>query len=103
MDRREFFKQTALAGTGSFLLGGARLPPGRSAQSPNEKVRFACIGVGGKGDSDTNDAGTHGEIVALCDIDSERPRQDGRRSTPRRRSTSTTARCSRSWATRSTP
>ncbi len=33
-------------------------------------MRFACIGVGGKGDSDTNDAGAHGEIVALCDIDS---------------------------------
>ena len=27
-------------------------------------MRFACIGVGGKGDSDTNDAGKHGEIVA---------------------------------------
>ena len=36
-----------------------------------KRVRFACIGVGGKGDSDTNDAGRHGEIVALCDIDSE--------------------------------
>jgi predicted dehydrogenase len=35
------------------------------------KVRFACIGVGGKGDSDTNDAGSHGEIVALCDINNE--------------------------------
>ena len=37
--------------------------------SPNERVRFACIGVAGKGDSDTRDAGRHGEIVALCDID----------------------------------
>ena len=71
MDRRDFLKQTAVAGTGPFLLGGA---PGyaRSLRpSPNEQVRFACIGVGGKGDSDTNDAGQHGEIVALCDIDDD--------------------------------
>jgi predicted dehydrogenase len=71
MDRREFFKQSALAGTGAFLTGGA---PGFARSfnpPPNEKVRFACIGVGGKGDSDTNDAGAHGEIVALCDIDSD--------------------------------
>ena len=69
MDRRDFIKQTAAAGTGSFLLGGA---PGyaRSLRpSPNEKVRFACIGVGGKGDSDTRDAARFGEIVGLCDVD----------------------------------
>ncbi len=71
MDRREFFQQSAMAGAGSYLLGGARafarsLAP---SPSPNEKVRFACIGVGGKGDSDTHDAGKHGEIVALCDTD----------------------------------
>ena len=51
--------------------------------SPNEKVRFACIGVGGKGESDTNDAGKHGQIVALCDVDETNPRQDGRQ-VPRR-------------------
>ena len=71
MDRREFFKHTAAAGAGTFLLGGAPPSARPLRQSPNEKVRFACIGVGGKGDSDTNDAGKHGEIVALCDIDSE--------------------------------
>ena len=64
--RRDFFLQAAMAGAaGSALLSAG---PAR-AQSPNEKVRFACIGVGGKGTSDTNDAGKHGEIVALCDID----------------------------------
>ena len=45
--------------------------PAFAGASANEKVRFACIGVGGKGESDTNDAGAHGEIVALCDIDSK--------------------------------
>jgi predicted dehydrogenase len=71
MDRRHFLKQTAAAGTGTFLAGGA---PGyaRSLRpSPNERVRFACIGVGGKGQSDTMDAAGHGEIVGLCDVDEE--------------------------------
>jgi predicted dehydrogenase len=70
MDRRDFFKHTALAGTGSFLLRGAPAVARSLQPAPNEKVRFACIGVGGKGESDTEDAGHHGEIVALCDIDS---------------------------------
>ncbi len=79
MDRRDFFKHTAMAGTGSLLLGAtsgsaeaaaaAAAPPTFSKEK--QKVRFACIGVGGKGDSDTNDAGSHGEIVALCDIDTK--------------------------------
>jgi predicted dehydrogenase len=73
MDRREFFKKSAMAGTTTFFMGGAsaigqpRNPPPKAKE---QKVRFACIGVGGKGDSDTNDAGERGEIVALCDIDS---------------------------------
>jgi predicted dehydrogenase len=72
MDRREFFKHTAAAGAGSFLLaGGAQARAGSLRESPNEKIRFACIGVGGKGDSDTHDAGAHGDVVALCDIDSD--------------------------------
>jgi predicted dehydrogenase len=66
--RRDFLRQTALAGVaGSMLRGG---PAAFAAQdTPGQKVRFACIGVGGKGDSDTNDAGKFGEIVALCDCD----------------------------------
>ena len=68
MDRREFFRRSALASTGSMLLSGGSA--GARPAAADEKVRFACIGVGGKGDSDTNDAGAHGEIVALCDIDS---------------------------------
>jgi len=34
-----------------------------------EKVNFACIGVGGKGSSDSDSAGRHGNVVALCDVD----------------------------------
>jgi predicted dehydrogenase len=41
-------------------------------QTPNEKINFACIGVGGKGSSDTMDASRYGNIVALCDVDEKR-------------------------------
>ena len=69
-NRRDFLKQAALTGAVSPLLRTATAQTARS--SPNEKVRFACIGVGGKGESDTRDAGRHGEIVALCDVDDDR-------------------------------
>ncbi|WP_165231515.1 Gfo/Idh/MocA family protein [Aquisphaera insulae] len=71
MKRRDFLTRAALAGAAGPFVGGTLPSVAAAAQgrSPNEKVRFACIGVGGKGDSDTNDAGAHGEIVALCDID----------------------------------
>lgn len=36
----------------------------------NERVNVACIGVGGKGDSDSSDAAhCGGNIVAICDVD----------------------------------
>jgi predicted dehydrogenase len=66
--RRDFLRQTALAGVAGSMIQAAPLAFG-SQNPPDKKVRFACIGVGGKGESDTNDAGKHGEIVALCDID----------------------------------
>jgi predicted dehydrogenase len=65
--RREFLQTSALAGVGFWVAGG--VSAAAKAPSPNEKLNIACIGVGGKGDSDTKQAGNHGNIVALCDID----------------------------------
>ena len=48
-------------------------------KSPNEKIRFACIGVGGKGSSDSADAGRHGDVVAICDVDSTNQNKAGNR------------------------
>jgi predicted dehydrogenase len=70
-NRRYFLGQAAMAGVAGSVLGGRGSAFGRQ-DPPSEKVRFACIGVGGKGESDTNDAGKHGQIVALCDIDETR-------------------------------
>jgi predicted dehydrogenase len=69
MNRRRFLKAVAAAaGTGYFYTASA-LSAGRAADGPNDKLRFAGIGVGGKGDGDISQAGKLGEVVALCDID----------------------------------
>ena len=39
------------------------------SQSPNEKLNVACIGVGGKGGSDSDNAAQFGNVVAICDVD----------------------------------
>lgn len=64
--RRHFLKQTGL-GAGGLLLGAPAIVRG---QNLNSRINVACIGVGGKGDSDVNDAAKcGGNIVALCDVD----------------------------------
>jgi predicted dehydrogenase len=65
-DRRRFLKSTALTGVGVFVAGKAAA---EDSKSPNERIRFACIGVGGKGGSDSRDAADNGDIVAICDVD----------------------------------
>ena len=62
--RRDFVKQSALAGLGFWAAGGVSL-----AQTDKDKVNIACIGVGGKGSSDTDHAARAGNLVAICDID----------------------------------
>ena len=64
--RRDFLRDTTLVGFGFWVAGGLALAESRSA---NERLNIACVGVGGKGSSDTDQAGKHGYIVALCDID----------------------------------
>jgi len=47
-------------------------------QNLNSKIQVACIGVGGKGNSDTrNAARCGGQIVGLCDVDRGRLSQMG--------------------------
>ncbi len=46
--------------------------PAQESKSPNERLRMACIGVGGKGASDSDDAARFGDVVAICDIDEQR-------------------------------
>ena len=64
--RRTFLQTTAAAGVGFWVAGGLQA---QESKSTNERIRFACIGVGGKGSSDSADAGNHGDVVAICDVD----------------------------------
>lgn len=72
INRRRFLKSTAVigastVGAGYFATSGSTA---RASVSANEEVRFACIGINGKGDSDSDDANRSGKVVAICDVDS---------------------------------
>ncbi len=64
--RRRFLQATAVAGIGYWVAGGVRA---EESKSPNEKIRFAAVGVGGMGHNDSANAGLAGEMVAICDVD----------------------------------
>lgn len=63
--RRDFLKTSAVIGAGYWIADA----PLKASTSANEKIRFACIGVGGKGTSDSNDCAKHGDVVGICDVD----------------------------------
>ena len=67
--RRDFIKSSSLL-TGGVILGA---PYFARTQNANSKINVACIGVDGKGGSDSEQAfNLGGNIVALCDVDSGR-------------------------------
>jgi hypothetical protein len=63
---RKFIRSATLAaGPAAFSFPYVGKVPG-----VNDRINPACIGCGGKGDSDTSDAATRGaNIIALCDVD----------------------------------
>ncbi|MGQ9574724.1 MAG: Gfo/Idh/MocA family protein [Thermoguttaceae bacterium] len=74
--RRQFLQGTTAAGIGFWVAGG-RSPA--QSNSPNERIRFAAIGTGGKGESDSADAAARGQMVAVCDTDEDRLNAAGAR------------------------
>ena len=93
--RRQFLRRTTLA------VGAATLafPYVGRVLGANEHINVACIGVGGKGDSDSSDAaGCGGNIVAICDVDksnlARKAKQFAEKFPQLQSSTRTTARCS---------
>ncbi|MDG2206467.1 MAG: Gfo/Idh/MocA family oxidoreductase, partial [Pirellulales bacterium] len=69
INRRSFVQKTSVAAAGYWVAGGVSAAESKSA---NEKVQFACIGIGGKGSSDSADAGKNGDVVGICDTDAKR-------------------------------
>jgi predicted dehydrogenase len=76
LTRRHFLSRTTLAlGAASFAF-----PYVGRVLGANDRINVACIGVGGKGDSDSNDAAAcGGTIVALCDVDKNTLEKKGKK------------------------
>ena len=66
-NRRKFLQASAAASLSYWVAGGIKAAESRS---PNERIQLGCIGVGGKGKSDVQNASKFGKIYALCDVDS---------------------------------
>src|ERR1041384_6082601 len=63
--RRHFLHTTALTGAAALTF-----PYVGRVLGANDRINIACIGAGGKGDSDSRDAAAcGGNIIALCDVD----------------------------------
>lgn len=66
LNRRQFLGRTALAAGAATLA----FPYVGRVLGANDRINVACIGVNGKGDSDSSDAAAcGGHMVALCDVD----------------------------------
>ena len=75
-NRRHFLGQSAALGT-ALWVGGQR--PLRANTSALQSLSAACIGVGGKGSSDSSHIAEQGvSIVGICDVDSGTLTKKGR-------------------------
>lgn len=74
--RRTFMGQSAAIGAGVWLGTSA---VAKSQESALQKLSAACIGVGGKGSSDTSHIAEQGvAIVGMCDVDKDTLTKKGR-------------------------
>jgi len=64
--RRQFLRAASLGGAGYFAAAGSRTA---WSQAAIERPTVACIGVGGKGGSDADNAALFGDVIAICDVD----------------------------------
>lgn len=70
ISRRDLIKASAIVAAGA-VAGVPALATKRQRPSPNDRIRFAAVGIGGRGAANVDSAAAHGDIVALCDIDAQ--------------------------------
>ncbi|MBC7819404.1 MAG: twin-arginine translocation signal domain-containing protein, partial [Planctomycetaceae bacterium] len=72
--RRDFLQTTTLAAASAALpyWFAQQRTMANDAKSPNERPKVGCIGNGGMGSGDASAIHKYGDIVALCDVDSQR-------------------------------
>lgn len=76
--RRSFLGHSAALGA-AVWVGGPRTARAATQDSALNSLSAACIGVGGKGSSDTSHIAEQGvNIVGLCDVDGETLKKKGR-------------------------
>ena len=68
--RRRFIRQAS--GAAGVLVPYHFITTAKSQQSNNDRPHVGAIGIGGRGKSITKDASNFGDIVAVCDVDSQR-------------------------------
>ena len=68
--RRSFLKTAAIVGS-AVGSTGFFVAEGNAQDSSSEKLNVACIGIGGKGGGDSDNAAAFGNIVAICDVDTK--------------------------------
>ena len=83
-NRRDFLKVTALAGTGILAAPYGFWPVELAAAEtrrlgPNDKLNVAFVGAGGRGASNLGAIGRTENVVAFCDVDSQRAAASFRR------------------------
>jgi predicted dehydrogenase len=67
ISRRQFLNRSAVA-TAGLMIVPRHVLGGRGQTAPSDKLNIGCVGVGGKGTSDTWSVSTE-NIIALCDVD----------------------------------
>lgn len=79
LHRRRFIQSSAV-GLGYWFTAPAASAQ-RASKAPNGSIHIAGVGIGGKGDSDIDQASDHGQVVAICDIDEHRLDKKGQKFT----------------------
>ena len=78
-NRRKFIRRSAAAGAVGVGYWAGTSPILRADESALQGLSAACIGVGGKGGSDTSHIAEQGvNIAALCDVDGDVLNKKGR-------------------------
>jgi predicted dehydrogenase len=79
--RREFLKNTSVAATAVSLVPYFQTSASAAKLSANDRFTIGCIGLGSMGTGDAYGHANFGDIVAVCDVDSqhaERAKNDER-------------------------
>jgi predicted dehydrogenase len=67
-NRREFLKTGAALGVGFWIASREAAAQTAPTTGPSQQLNFACVGVAGKGDGDSNHVAALGNIAAICDV-----------------------------------